>query len=265
MKNRIYAWLTVVMILTMFAYQGCGLKPDIGIPRDITPEQALSAIERQSRNIETFSGTGSVRVLANGTSESATVLIRYINPGLFRIYLKGFAGIDIGRISALEDSVTIYIPPENIYLKTGRNEYILERLFPEIDFNMQNIELFFNGTFPTKTDRGKFEMSMRHVDNQLELSLVDGNIVYRYRIGGPDLRLMREELMIDNSIVWRKTLSGYKSFNGVNFPEEIIVERGNDSFTITFSKCEINTDLTESDLTFAIPSSAERVYIENHR
>ena len=80
MKNKLYAWL-IVAIITIFAAQGCGLKPDIGVPRDITPEQALSVLERQLRNIETFSGTGSVKVLANGTSETATTLIRYTYGG----------------------------------------------------------------------------------------------------------------------------------------------------------------------------------------
>ncbi|MFC1650986.1 DUF4292 domain-containing protein [Candidatus Latescibacterota bacterium] len=265
MKNIVYGWLTAFIAVTVFAVQGCGKKPDSGVPGDITPLQALSAIERQSQSIDTFSGTASVKVLVNGASETATVLIRYINPGLFRVYLKGFAGIDIGRISALEDSVTVYIPPENIYLKAGRDEYILERLFPEIDLDVKTVELLFNGTFPAEEDRGKFEMSMKHVNDQLDLTMVDGNVAYLYRIGGSDLHLISEEYSVNKSIVWRKTLTGYKSYDGIKFPEEITIERGDDSFTILFSKCEINTGLTESDLSFAVPSSAERVYIENRR
>ncbi|MFC1540855.1 DUF4292 domain-containing protein [Candidatus Latescibacterota bacterium] len=265
MKNRLYAWLTVVMIITMFAYQGCGLKPGTGIPAGITPAEVLAAIDRQTQNVKTFSGTASVKVLTNGSSETATVLIRYINPGLFRIYLKGFAGIDLGRISALADSVTVYVPPENIYLKAGRDEYILEKLFPEIDIDVQAVELLFNGTFLPKKDRKNFEMSMERIDGQLEMSLVNEDATFRYRVTGSDLRLIREEFLVNGNTILSKTLSGYKSFDGVIFPEEITVERGADSFSIHFSKCEINTGLTERDLTFAVPASAERVYIENSR
>ena len=265
MRNGTYCLLSVSLFAALIAVQGCGLKPGTGIPADITPAEVISAMERQARSVETFSGTASVKVLANGESETATMLIRYINPGLFRVYLKGFAGIDMGRISALEDSVTIYIPPENIYLKAGRDEYILEKLFPEIDLDVKTVELLFNGTFPSEEDRADFEMSMKHIGDQLEVSMARENITYRYRVAGSNLRLIREEMLFDGMVLWRKTLSGYTSHDGVNFPEKITVERGGDSFSIYFSKCEINTGLTEHDLTFAVPASAERVYIENSR
>lgn len=249
----------------LIAVQGCGLKPRSGIPADIAPAQVISAIERQSQSVETLSGTASVKVLAKGVSETATVVIRYIKPGLFRLYLKGFAGIDMGRISALADSMTVYIPPENIYLKAGRDEDILEKLFPEMDLNVNMLEMLFNVTIPPKEARENYAISMNRADDQLELSMVQGEAVFRYTLAGRDLRLTSEEFLVEGALIWRKTLSGYTSYDGVDFPEKIAFERGGDSFSIRFSKCEINKELTELDLSFAVPASAERVYIENSR
>ncbi|MFC1490927.1 DUF4292 domain-containing protein [Candidatus Latescibacterota bacterium] len=265
MKNIVCGWFTAFITILLFAVQGCGLKPDIGVPDDITPEQVISAIKRQTQTVETFSGTASVKVSANGSSEDATVVIRYINPGLFRLYLKGFAGIDLGRISALEDSITVYIPSENIYLKAGRDEYILEKLFPEINLDVKMVELLFNGTFRAEFNRAGFSQTIACAGDQAELSIVNEKGTFQYLVAGPDLQLIREEFLIDGAIVWRKTLSEYKSYDGVEFPQDITIERGEDSFSVKFSKCEINTGLSAPDLTFAIPPSAERVYIENSR
>ena len=76
------------------------------------------------------------------------------------------------------------------------------------------------------------------------------------------MRLINEENLFDNVPIWRKTISEYRSFDGVAFPEEITIECGKNVFNFKFSKCAINTGLTESDLLFAIPSSAERIVFE---
>ncbi len=245
--------------------QGCGLKPSAPIPSDVTADQVAAALDRQTGTVDTFSGTASVYIRANGSSESATILIRYISPGLFRLYLKGFAGIDIGRISALSDSVTVYIPPENIYLKAGRNDIFLKRLFPEIDLDMRTIELLFNGTFPPEDERNGYEISMNRIENEIELTMARGSEMYRYRVAGAGLRLVREEYLSGGELVWRKTLTDYDSYDGVVFPGSITVERGGDRFSIRFSECEINGGLSEADLTFNIPASAERMFFESVR
>ena len=262
MKCSLYNWLPAVFIYTLLTIQGCGLKPAPGVPRDITIPQVLAAIEKHSVSVKDFSGRADIRVLINGDSQSATVHIRYINPDLFRIYIKGFAGIDISRISALKDSMTIYIPPENIYITAGRDENILGFLMSEFDIDVKNIELIFNGTLPSPEERGKFQMSMNHTDRQAELILMEGKYMHRYRVDGHNLRLVSEETLFDNVPIWRKTISEYRSFDGVNFPEEITIERGKNVFNFKFSKCAINSGLTESDLLFTIPSSAERIVFE---
>lgn len=264
MKCSLYNWLPAVFIYTLLTIQGCGLKPTPGVPRDITIPQVLAAIEKHSVSVKDFSGRADVKVLINGDSQSATVHIRYIKPDLFRIYIKGFAGIDISCISALKDSITIYIPSENIYITAERDENILGFLMSEIDIDVKNIELIFNGTLPSPEEREKFQMSMNHTGRQVELILKHGNSMYRYRVDGPNLRLVSEETLLDNVPVWRKMISEYSSFDGVVFPEKITIERGKNIFNFKFSKCDINSGLTESDLSFAIPSSAERIVIEKN-
>ena len=65
--------------------------------------------------------------------------------------------------------------------------------------------------------------------------------------------------------LWHKIVSKYSSFDGIEFPVEITIEHGSNIFQLKFSKCVINSGLTDSDLSFNIPSSAEEAFIEKRR
>ncbi len=265
MKHSTYRWVSIIFIYIILAFQGCGWKPVPGVPRDVTISQVLASIENYSSGVNDLSARADVRAQIDGHTQSATVDIRYINPDLFRIYIKGFAGIDVARISALKDSMVVYLPSENVYITAGRDENILGLLIPEFDINMKSFESIFNGTLPLTEEREEFQISMKHSGRQVELTLKHGETMYLYAIEGPDLRLVDEKIICDNVPVWHKTFSEYDSFNGVDFPVKITIERGRDIFKLNFTKCVINSGLTDRDLSFNIPSSAERVFIEKRR
>ena len=265
MKHSMYRWVSVVFIHIILVFQGCGWKPATGVPLDVTISQVLASIEKYSSGVNDLSARADVRAQIDGHTESATVDIRYMNPDRFRIYIKGFAGIDIARISALKDSMIVYLPSENVYVAAGRDEDILGLLVPEFDINVKSLESIFNGTLPLPEEREEFQMSMKHSGRQVELTLKRGETMYLYAVEGPDLRLVDEKIIYDDVPVWSKTVSEYGSFNGVDFPVKITIERGRDIFRLNFSKCIINSGLTDSDLSFSIPSSAERAVIEKRR
>ncbi len=262
MRSPIYRWLAAALIHIMLITQGCGLKPAPGVPRDVTIPQVLAAIEKYSSKIQDFSGRANVMAKVGGQSQSATVQIKFINPDRFLIYIKGFAGIDMARVSAVKDSMVIYIPSENIYVTTGTDENILGTLIPEINFEMKYVASIFNGILPSRKEREGFQMSMKHFGRQVELSLKRGKSMFRYRLEGQDLRLISEEKIFDAIPVWRKTISAYNSIDGIEFPGEISIEHGRNFFTIKFLKCRLNSGLSDRDLLLTIPSSAERAVFE---
>jgi len=262
MKHSMYRWLFVVFIHIILTFQGCGWKPAPGVPRDVTISQVFASIEKYSSRINDLSARADVRARINGNTESATVDIRYINPDRFRIYIKGFAGIDVARISVLKDSMLVYIPSENVYVTAGRDKDILGLLIPEFDINVKSFESIFKVSLPLPEEREEFQTSMKHSGRQIELTLKRGKTIYRYAVEGPDLRLVDEKIIYDNVPVWSRTVSEYGSFNGIDFPVKITINRGNNTFNLSFSKCEINSGLTDRDLSFDIPSSSERVFFE---
>ncbi len=262
MRSPIYRWLAAALIHIALITQGCGLKPAPGVPLDVTIPQVLAAIEKYSAKVQDFSGRANVRAKVDGNYQSATVQIKFINPDRFLIYIKGFAGIDMARVSAVKDSMVIYIPSENIYVTTGTDENILGALIPEINLKMKYVASIFNGILPSREEREGFQMSIKHFGRQVELSLKRGKSMFRYRLEGQELRLISEEKIYNNVPVWRKTISAYNSIDGIEFPSEISIEHDRNIFTIKFSKCRLNSGLSDRDLSLTIPSSAERAVIE---
>ncbi len=95
-----------------------------------------------------------------------------------------------------------------------------------------------------------------------KLVMERGKEMYRYTFKGPELRPVREEIFYNDVPVLRKTISKYISYDGVEFPGELTIEQGGNIYSVRFSKCIINSGLTDNDLSFVIPSSTERLVIE---
>lgn len=262
MKYLHYRWLSPVVILSVLFINGCAWKPSARIPKDVTIPQVLGALDRYSTHIKDFSGRASVKLLIDGRLQSANITIRYMNPGRFRIYIKGFAGIDLAIVTMVNDSIAVYIPSENMYVSAGRDKNILGVLLPEFDIDLERMESIFTGTIPGLENREKYHITMKNTGRKVELTMKRDKYMYRYTVEGSNLRPVEEETFYDGVPVWRKKVSGYHSYNGVEFPDTSSIEHGGNVIDLKFSQCSINTGLTENDLLFSVPSSAERMVIE---
>ena len=264
MKHSLYKFVFAVILVSAFVIESCGPKPPSPLPPDVSVSQVLAAIESYSKGINDLTGKASVKMLIDGDYKSATTLVRYIRPDNFRLYLKGFAGIDIARMKASKDSVIIYLPTENMYISTGRYQNISGYLMPEIGIGLKHLESVFSVNLPLPGEMDSFQKSLKSDGEQLQLSLKRKQTIYNYTVKGPDLLPVAEEMLVDNIPVWRKTVSKFNSSNGVVFPAELEIEHGEYKADIRFSECEINTGLTKNDLALKIPASAERMIIEKN-
>jgi len=247
--------------MAALAVSGCGLRP-AHIPETVTIQQAIEAIERWSPRIQDYSGRASVLVDAGEGPQTATLLIRYIYPGRFRVYVKGFAGIDLARITALGDSVAVYVPSENLYVTAARGNDLLARLAPDADIDLDGIEFIFDGSLPPPDERIAQTITMDIREREADLTVSKGARAHRYTLAGPALRLVSEVLLVDGEPVVRKKFEKFGTYNGVVFPEELTLERGGTIVKIKFSQSIFNSGLTDRDLLFAVPPSAERVAVE---
>ena len=259
--NRPVLRYLALMCGAFCAVSGCAQKP-FRLTRTVTVARALEVVEQHTPRFNDFSGRASVRIDGGEGPKSATLQIRYIRPHRFRVYVKGFAGIDLARISALGDSVAVYVPSENICVTASRDSGLLARLVPDLDIDLDGIESLFTGSLPPSSDRESYEASLDHRGHGVVLTLASNDRKYRYSLTGQPLELSAEELVIGNEVIWRKTFDRYGSSGGVLYPEALTIERGGMVVRVTFSQGEVNSGIAEGDLTFSVPPSAERIVFE---
>jgi outer membrane lipoprotein-sorting protein len=260
-----HRWQSLAFAVCVLVIYSCGTKPSITISPDVTIQDVLDSLKKHSQSVRDLSGTALVRIKEKGNSQTAVVQFKYIQPDSFRLYIKGFAGMDLARITALGDSLTVYLPSDNLYFTTSEGEDVLGMLLPESRINLKNYERIFTGTLPSPEIMDDMYITLKHYRSWLELTLENDTARYRYVVEGKDLRPFSEEIIQDNVTVWRKTVKEYGFVNGVLFPVTIIFEQGGTMYEITFSRCSLNTGLTGKDLLFVIPSSAESVSIEHDK
>lgn len=258
----IYAALFTVIGLTLLS--GCGLRPR-EVPPGITAHEAISAIERYAFDAADFSGRALVTTRVRGERNKATVLIRYLKPNRFRVFIKGFAGIEIARLSALADSTTLYIPSENMYLVADRGQDLLARFLPDVQIDLSSLETILLGTLPPPEERKSFKTTLFHEGRRVIVTLERDTVRYVYALEGPELRLVEEGMFLNGQAQWHRTIDSYISCGEKLFPGMMTYERDGAKLTAAFTTCRMDTGLTEEDLLFKIPDSAERFVIDPAR
>ena len=262
MSRRSRTIIPVIMVLLFTGIQGCGLKPAPGIPAGITTEQVMTVIENRMERLNDFSGRAQAKATVRGQTESAVITINYMKPDRFRATIKGTFGIVLAVITAEQDSFHVYIPSIKGYFIVGRDENVLDLLVPEVEFDFNLLASLFTGSFPASDVLTDSHIALSRMQNQALLTIENGAEVYRYTVTGPDLLVMEEVLIRNGKNIWRITYSDYASSGDTMFPRKIIISEGDKELQLSFSKFKVNPGLTERDLSFKIPSNAERYFIE---
>lgn len=264
MNRALNTFGTLIVLFCLTYLSGCGMKPRPA-PPGATVKEAIAAIERHAINAADFSGRALVTTRVRGERNKATVLIRYLKPNRFRIFIKGFAGIEIARLSAVTDSTTLYIPSENMYLVADRGKDLLAQFMPDAKIDFKSIETIFLGTLPPPEERESFRTDLTYEGRRLIVTLERDDLRYVYALEGPELSLVEEEVFQGSRSLWHRTIESYIPCGDKKFPGIMTLERDGAKLTASFTACKMDTGLTEKDLSFKIPSSAERFLIESSR
>jgi hypothetical protein len=257
-----FAFFALFSLMTFI--QGCGVKPSL-IPEGITEDQVIDSLYRQSEAIRDFSGWAKVKTKFNSREQSATTIVHFISPDRIKIELKGFAGIELASISAEDDSLTVYFPSYNGYLKGQKGRDLLNKIIPDFDFDLRNFNAFFSVQLPPRDMIKEFHPSLMKKGNRLEVSLERENTVCRYLVEGPQLLIVEENISIGGIPVWQKKSQDFRSVGKVFFPRKISVRNDRGSLDCVFYSVSINSGLTSQDIRLEIPDSAKPLEIFNNK
>lgn len=253
--------LSVIVVLFIGIY-GCGLKPSPGIPADITAEKLLTVLESRAEALRDFSGRAKGLATVQGEKESAIVIINYMKPDRFRAHIKGAFGIVLAVITAEPDSFQVYVPSLKGYFIVGRDEDVMDILVPEIEFDFGKLASLFTGSLPSAEDRADSHITISTLQDRAFLAIEKGEEIHMYTVEGPDMLIVEEKLISNGRDVWKITYSDYVTSGNTAFPRKIAISENDKELKLSFSKIAVNKGLTEKDISFTLPSNAERYFIE---
>ncbi len=260
----------VVLAVLIFAFYGCGKKPVPAVPITVTAHQVLQVIGKRAARIQDFSVRAYAVMSARNESQNAVVYFNYRKPDRYRAIPKGAFGVVLAVLTGEGDSVTVYVPSLKGYFHVGIDDNdLLEALVPGVlfDFSLEKglkpLVSFLTGSLPRGYNDGGSQISLDRVGNRAVVTIEDGAAPCRYTVEGPDLLLVKEEFFRNGELIMRILYSGYAPCGDIPFPRKITMNDSGREIKIEFSSCTINGGLSESELSFDLPSNAERLTIKN--
>ena len=257
-----YKVITVLALILAASGSGCGYRPSLHIPSGMTEDDVIRALREQSKSLMDFKGRAFARVQSGGYEETATLQIAYRRPEQFKTVIKGTFGIVYAVVTMTSDSLAMYIPSEKGYVSLDRapGEDLIQ--LPGIDFNLQRFTSVFTGVLPPQDIMDASDVILLRTEEGGDLVVNTGLRSYRYHVTGDDLRLTEYEIYEGRDMVWRMECSGYRDWEGGMFPRKMTLTEPDRTMYLEFSDCVINGGLGDKDLTFHIPSSAERLILK---
>jgi outer membrane lipoprotein-sorting protein len=263
MVKTFYVCLIPVIIVAALA--GCGPKPrPEPLPADVTLETLIQALQRQSETILTFSGWARVQVREKGDEQTTTAVVAFKRPDRYKITLLGFGGAELAEIGSEGDSITVYIPYYNGYLRSPKGINPLGALLPEAaDVDVERMISVISGVTLPPGQRDNYAITLKKWEDQAELLFEREGMQYRYRVRGPRLLVTEETVLYKGETLWQVGRNDFRTQNGVPFPRRIQIRDERRTLRLDFSGFSINTELRGEELSVQIPEDAERLTIRN--
>ena len=242
---------------------GCGVKPQPVVPSDVSIDRILAAVRGQSEAVRDFSSAGKVTVSDAGGVRTSGVIFRFIRPDRFKLDIRGFGGVEVASVGSDGDSLTVYIPLMNGYLRTGKDAAALARLAPQLDAGISLLAPLAAGVIPLPGELERCFLTMRAWKHEAELAAREGDSEFRYLVRGPDLRVVELHMTEGGGTSWSMRRSEFGSCGPLAAPRTLRFERDGRTLSVRFASCSVNTGLTGADLRLDMPEDAERLAIPN--
>lgn len=252
--------IAAILLLASPLVVGCGIRPQ-PLPEDVSIDRVLDAMRERSTEIKDFSGWAKVRMRGGGHAQSTTAILRYLSPARFTLALRGFAGTELATVGSDGDSITVYIPYYEGFIRTGKEENPLAILAPEANIDIDRLISIIRPSLPSADSLKHYSVSFHAGSHKAELIFARGNTERRFILGGPRMLPEEEIISVDGDIAWRARMSDYRVVNGIHFPGKVHTEQSDGQLDIAFYDVNINSGLTVENVTVYIPEGAQRLKI----
>ncbi len=255
LANRTLAGLAVLLLLGA----GCAIRPR-PVAERLTAEMAIRSLYARSSGIRDFKGSAAVTVSSSeGGAQNFNISLRFRAPDSYRILVKGFAGMPAAMITMRADSLMAYFPQDNSYVTSGSGEKAIKALAPGMNLDLSQLSSWLTGLIP-EHEMNEYKRELTRDGDRAVLSLAKDPWEHRFVLEGEALDPVEESFLFGGKLSWWRTARGFRSYeDGVRFPRVIEMYRDDASAVFDFSRIEVNSGLSEDDLSFTVPANAEQL------
>ena len=193
----------------------------------------------------------------DGVRHRAAAVLRYRAPDALKLDVSGALGVGLLNALARNDSLALYLPRDNYYLKgppaetlyrvTGVNLAYYKARYAILGLpNLSPLHLPRISRCETRGDT-------------LFVELYDPLCNRQMWFDGATAVLYREEIYTPHGILLsRRLMNDYRDENGVVLPRRIEIVQGNDRIRIEITQRRVNTGLSGNPFSLKVPSDAIR-------
>ena len=235
-------------------------------PHDVGPIHnsfdLLRIISSHTDSLRDLEARAKIFIRIDGVQQNTSAVVRYKFPDALKLDVTGALGIGLLHALAENDSLAVYLPRDNHYLR-GLPEEILYRV-TGVDlqfYDAQRAILGLPSTSVLDLPRvSSFETQGNSIYIEIKEPLWDRRICVDRRTA----TILREEIYDHHQgrLISQRLMADYREERGVILPRRIDIRQGTDQIRIDFGWRNVNSGINERVFRMKVPSDVIRVESE---
>ena len=264
MKSRFF-FVSILAGLQLLASTSCSIRPVR--PSDVGPIQnafdLLRAVSSLTDSLRDLEARAEISMRIDGLQQNTTALVRYKRPDALKLDVSGALGIGLLHALAGRDSLAVYFPRDNRYVK-GRPEDVLYRV-TGVDLRFYDAQRAILGLpgigIPDLPRVRSFEPRGDSIFVEIEEPLWRRRICVDRRTA----TVLREEIydLDQGRLISQRLMEDYRDEGGVVLPRRTEIRQGTDRIRIEFRRWKVNAGIREETFRMKVPSDAVQEEVQS--
>lgn len=250
-------WLAVGFTLVL---AGCsGESSARRIERAVSWQEIHAAVDRHRNQIVRLTGNGRISLESPDMAQSGSFLLAAQKPDSVVLRIEGPFGIRVGSILLMRDSIKFYSALENRLYLGSSHPANLQRIF-RVGVSLDDLlSLLSGGAFMREDSREPDSLTTDEDMFVLWYSSAGGG--RRYLVDGTTLLLRRVQFLdARGHLQLEHIFTEFRMTDGIETPFMLRTIRPKERQMLSLRYRDLTVNPPRADLTFAIPSSAERIW-----
>ena len=252
--------LSLFLLLPACAMRPPGL-PDVGPVQ--TPEEILHIVSARTEGLRDLKADARLTLHIDGVRQGASARFYYRSPDALKLDVTGPLGTGILFALARDDSLAVYLPRDNHYLKGPAEEVLYSITGVNLEYyDARRAILGLPGLSPLDLPRiARFEAPQ----GRFLLEIRDPLWTRRIYLDRRTLVVLEERILSrTGDLLSRRLMDDYRDENGIVLPRRIHILQGADQIRIEITRRSVNAGLSDDRFRLRIPSDVIHLNDENH-